>query len=78
MSKLYTGIDIGTNSIKIIVAQKQENQFHIIAKEEEKTEGLKRGVIIDVKKVADCVYRCVQKVEKILGISLKKLLLVFL
>ena len=74
MSKLYTGIDIGTNSIKIIVAQKQENQFHIIAKEEEKTEGLKRGVIIDVKKVADCVYRCVQKVEKILGISLKKII----
>lgn len=72
MNKLYTGIDIGTNSIKIIVAEKINDQFKVIAKEEEKSEGLKRGIIVDPKKVANSVYKCVKKIETILGVPIKK------
>lgn len=74
MNKLYTGIDIGTNSIKIITAEKINNQFKVIAKEEEKSEGLKRGIIVDPKKVANSVYKCVKKVENMLGVSIKKII----
>ncbi len=74
MNEIYTGIDIGTNSIKIITAEKVNNQFKIIAKEEEKSDGIKRGVIVDVKKVANSVYKCVEKIENILGVSIKKII----
>lgn len=72
MSKLYTGIDIGTNSIKIIVSEKINDQFKVLAKAEEKSDGLKRGIIIDAKRVANSLYNCIEKIENILGISLKK------
>lgn len=74
MSKLYTGIDIGTNSVKIIVAEKTNDKFKILAKSETKTKGLKRGLIIDAKEVATSVSNCLKKIEDILGVPIKKLL----
>lgn len=72
MIKLYTGIDIGTNSVKIIVAEKTNDKFKILAKSETKTKGLKRGLIIDAKEVATSVSNCLKKIENILGVPIKK------
>mgnify|MGYP004504162161 CR=1 FL=1 len=72
MGKIYTGIDIGTNSIKIVVAEKINDKFKVLAAEEVKSEGIKRSVITDIKKVATSVSKAIQEIEKILGIKLKK------
>ena len=31
MKKIYTGIELGTDSIKIIVAEKINDKFHVLA-----------------------------------------------
>ncbi len=74
MSKLYASIDIGTNSIKMIVAKKEYDTFHILAHSEQKSEGIKKGVITDVKKVVSLVNTCKEEIEKILNIKLTKII----
>lgn len=70
--RIYTGIDIGTNSIKMVVLEKADKEFRVLASNEVKTEGVKKNEIIDVKKVANAVSTCVLETSKKLGIPIKK------
>lgn len=74
MSKLYTGIEIGTNSIKIVVAQKIRDTFKILAAKEKKSEGIRKEEIVDAKKVSNSICECLQEVEKMLGMKIKKVI----
>ncbi len=74
MSRLYSSIDIGTNSVKIVVAKKEDESFKVIAHAETKTEGVKKSMITNVTKVASTVKACKEEIEKILGVKLKKII----
>lgn len=75
MNKILTGIDIGTDSIKIIVVEKIRNEFHLLATTKVKSSGLKRGEIIDTKKIVEKVKIAINNIEQQIGTSLKKVVL---
>ena len=75
MNKILTGIDIGTDSIKIIVVEKIRNEFHLLATTKVKSSGVKRGEIIDTKKVVEKVKKAINNIENQIGTSLKKVVL---
>ena len=75
MSKLFTGIEIGTNSIKIIVMEKMKTEFHLIATSKVKSSGIKRGEVIDAKKVVESLKKAEAEIENQIGTKIKKVIL---
>jgi cell division protein FtsA len=52
MKNLITAIDIGTSKIKILVTQKKKNNLEAIFIDEENSEGIRRGVVLDIERVS--------------------------
>ena len=73
--KLYSAIELGSNSIKIIVASSSDDKFNILAKEEVETTGIKKGIVTNIKRVSDDLNIALNNVEKKLGASIKKIVL---
>ena len=49
MNDFYTGIDLGTDSIKIIVCEKLGDKYNVLAKTSYPSKGIERGFITDIK-----------------------------
>ena len=49
MRRIYTGIDIGSDSIKIVVSEVFNKKFHVLASTSVKSKGVRRGLIIERK-----------------------------
>lgn len=75
MSKLYSSIELGTNSIKIIVCEKINDKFHLLAASSVESSGIKKSEIIDTKKVIKGVKKAILEIEESLGIKLQKVIL---
>ncbi|ERL66478.1 cell division protein FtsA [Schleiferilactobacillus shenzhenensis] len=63
-SKVIVGLDIGTTSIKVIVAESIQNQLNVIGVGSERSEGLSRGVIVDIDKASASIKSAVAHAEK--------------
>ena len=74
MEKIYTSIDIGTYSIKVIVGEFFNNKLHILASTCVKSKGLKKGLIIDAGLVIDSIKNAMNEISEILGFSIKKVI----
>ncbi len=71
--KVYTGIDLGSNSIKIAVLEKDSNNsFHLLAKEEVKTRGMKKGTVLNPKVLSEDINKCISRIENSLSLTIKK------
>lgn len=72
-SGLYTGVDIGTNTIKVLVAEyvSGENEYNRCRKC--KTDGLKNGIIVDIEKVAQALRKAVNAAEERAGITIDRI-----
>lgn len=75
MRNIYSGIDIGSDSVKIVVLEKIDSRYHVLATIQEKSEGLKRGIIVDYDKLLDSVKNAVEKLNSKMGFKLTKTLL---
>ena len=47
---IYVGLDIGTTSVKVVVAEYVDSQMNIIGVGNAKSEGINRGIIVDIEK----------------------------
>ncbi|WP_125703115.1 cell division protein FtsA [Lacticaseibacillus daqingensis] len=61
---LYVGLDIGTTSIKVIVAESVQGQLNIIGVGSQRSSGLSRGIIVDIDKVASAIQSAVAQAEE--------------
>lgn len=69
-SGLYTGVDIGTNTIKVLVAEYVQGEMNIIGVGNAKSDGLKNGIIIDIEKVANALRKAVSAAEERAGVAI--------
>lgn len=72
MKKIYTGIELGTDSIKIIVAEKINDKFHVLASTCNSSMGIKNGEIVDIKVAVSSVKNALREVNDMLGIRINK------
>ena len=73
MKKIYAGIDIGTDSVKIIVLEKIKGEFHLLASSKVKSRGIKRSEVVDARELSNSVKMAVDEIEGKLDIKLKKI-----
>ena len=74
MKKIYTSIDIGTYSIKIVVGEYFNNKIHVLASTCVKSKGLKKGLIVEANLVIDAIKNGIKEINDMLGIEIKKVI----
>ena len=72
MKQIYTSIDIGSDTIKVITCELFNQKLNLLAAAQAKSEGIKRGLIVDPNKVAKAIKKAIYEVETQLGIKIKK------
>lgn len=74
MSEIYTGIDLGTNSIKIVVTEKVNDKYHVLASTSSPSVGIKNGFITDTKLAVNSIKNALKQVNAMLGIKITKVI----
>lgn len=74
MNDIYTGIDLGTDSIKIVVTEKVNDKFYVLASVSSPSMGIKNGFIVDTKLAIGSVKNALRQVNEMLGIKITKVI----
>ena len=74
MNDIYTGIDLGTDSIKIVVTEKVNDKFYVLASVSSPSMGKKNGFIVDTKLAIGSVKNALRQVNEMLGIKITKVI----
>ena len=72
MGDIYTGIDLGTDSIKIVVTEKVNDKFQVLASVSSPSNGIKNGFIVDTKMAVSSVKNALKQINDSLGIKIEK------
>lgn len=72
MSDIYAGIDLGTDSVKVIVCQKVNNKYHVLACTSSPSSGIKNGFVSDMKSAVTSCKNAVREASDLLGIKITK------
>ena len=72
MRKIYTSIELGSYSIKIIVSEMMGNIPHVLAFSNTRCKGIKNGMIVDFELVKAYLLNGLKKIEDMLGFSVKE------
>ena len=62
--KIITGIDVGTTKIAVIIAEIGNESINILGFGESNSEGLRRGIVVDIDKTSDAIEEAVDKAEE--------------
>lgn len=74
MSKKYfvTGLDIGTNNIKMLSAQKTDDQkFEIVSQVQVPSVGVRKGIVINVEETAKSIEQAVLEMQELSNHKIK-------
>lgn len=66
-SKIVTGLDIGTSTIKVLVAQKKGDAWEVLSYAQMPSFGLRRGAVVNAEETAKNVQLLLSGVEKDCG-----------
>ena len=73
-SEMYVSLDIGTTSIKVVVAEYINGEMNIIGVGNEKSEGLSRGIIVDIDKTVESVKKAIKQAEKKANVDIRNVI----
>ena len=66
----FTGLDIGTSSIKVLVAEHVNGEMNVIGVSNAKSAGVKDGIIVDIEAASNAIKSAVSQAEEKAGISI--------
>ena len=69
---IYSAIDIGSDTIKIVVGEINDNGLNILAATNTRTVGIKKGMIVDKELVIQSINLACDELEKNLGFRIDK------
>ncbi len=72
MKHIYTSIDIGSDTIKIVVCELYQNRLQLLAASSVKAKGIKKGLITDIYLASSALKEGLEQVETMLGVKIKK------
>jgi len=74
MKHIYTSIDFGSDSIKIVVAELFQNKINLLASVSHKSKGIKKGLVVDFDAALEATKSAISEIEEILGLKIKKVI----
>ncbi len=74
MKYVYTSVDIGSDTIKVVVCELFNNKLNLLAASSVKSRGIKKGLITNGKEASISLKKAINEVEDMLGIKIKKVI----
>ena len=74
MSDIYAGIDLGSDSVKIIVCEKIDQKYHVLACTSKPSSGIKNGFISDMKSAVSSCKSAIKEASEMLGMKITKVI----
>ncbi|MGD7008510.1 cell division protein FtsA [Metabacillus sp. 84] len=71
-SEIFVSLDIGTSSVKVIIGEMADDALNVIGVGNVKSEGLKKGSIVDIDETVHSIKKAVEQAERMVGIPLKR------
>lgn len=72
MRNIYTGIDLGSDSIKIVVAELVKDKFQVLASASVKSVGIKKGLVVDDEMATRSLNLAIEEIRKVLGVRIDR------
>lgn len=66
-NKIIAGLDVGTDSVKVLVAQKRGSEWEVLTCAQEPSFGLRKGAVVDIEKTAKCLQSLMAVAERNCG-----------
>jgi cell division protein FtsA len=70
MDEIVVGIDVGTTKVCTLVGRVEPETIRILGSGIEPSEGIKKGVIVDLAAASEAITRSVQKAEQVSGVEI--------
>ena len=75
MKEIISSLDIGSDTIKLVVGEMFENELNVLSVSEVKSRGVKRGIIVNGDEAIVSIKEVFSKCEDSLGIKVNKVIL---
>ena len=72
MKKIYTAIDIGSDTIKFVVGEYFKGRVNILSSYEGKSKGIRKGLIVDPNLAITAIKDGIKEINSSLGININK------
>lgn len=69
-NEICVSLDIGTSSVKVIIGEMVDDSLNIIGVGNVKSEGLKKGSIVDIDETVHSIKKAVDQAERMVGIPI--------
>lgn len=69
----FTGLDIGTSSIKVLVAEIISGEMNVIGVSNVPSTGVKDGIIVDIEAAAEAIKSAIAQAEEKAGMTIEEL-----
>lgn len=76
MKQVYSSIDLGSDTIKLVVCELYKGKLNLLAAASVPSRGIKKGLITDPVAVKKCISLAFDKVEGMLGLKINKVIAV--
>jgi len=74
LRRILSSLDIGTNSIKLIVAEIIKDKINVLCAISEESRGIKNGLVENPEDVIYSLNKVIKKGEELLGLKIKKVI----
>ncbi|MDL5040386.1 cell division protein FtsA [Heyndrickxia coagulans] len=69
-SEIYVSLDIGTSATKVIIAEMGNDSLNIIGVGNVRSEGIKKGSIVDIDETVLSIRRAIEQAERMVGMKI--------
>lgn len=74
MKKIFTSVDLGSDTVKIVVSEMVDGKANILANTSIKSKGIRKGLIIDSNLAINTIKDGIKLINDDLGIEIKKII----
>ncbi len=72
---IYISLDIGSSSIKVLIGEMSNDQLHVIGVGSVKSNGIRKGTIVDIDATVQSIKKAVDQAERMTGIKATRVVL---
>ena len=71
-NEIIISLDIGTSSVKVIIGEMMSDSLNIIGVGNVKSQGLKKGSIVDIDETVQSIRKAIEQAERMVGLGIKR------
>ncbi|CAM4029812.1 cell division protein FtsA [Bacillus manliponensis] len=71
-NEIYVSLDIGTSNVKVIIGEMVNDSLNIIGVGNVKSNGLKKGSIVDIDETVQSIKKAIEQAERMVGIHIER------